>query len=97
MAGDPDAFYDPYTDFVILPSKEVEIEDDKEKAISIVGSSLDMDEIHTDPSQHRVHVPIVSTNSDFCFIHQCDNFFRIVRFFCLFTCKSGFPAFLPFG
>jgi hypothetical protein len=25
MAGDPDPFYDPYTDFVILPSKEVEI------------------------------------------------------------------------
>jgi hypothetical protein len=74
MAGDPDPFYDPYTDFVILPSTEVEIEDDKEKTISIVGSSLDTDEIHTDPSQHRVHVPIVSTSTDFCFIHQSDNF-----------------------
>ncbi|CAK9862736.1 unnamed protein product [Sphagnum jensenii] len=74
MAGDPDPFYDSYTDFVILPSKEVEIEDDKEKTISIIGLPLDMDEIHTDPSQHRVHVPIVSTSTDFCFIYQSDNF-----------------------
>ncbi len=74
MAGDPDPFYDPYTDFVMLPSTEVEIENDKEKTTSIVGSSLDTDEIHTDPSQHRVHVPIVSTSTDFCFIHQSDNF-----------------------
>jgi len=58
MAGDPDPFCDPYTDIVILTSTEVEIEDDKEKTISIVGSSLDMDEIHPDPSQHRVHVPL---------------------------------------
>jgi hypothetical protein len=61
-AGDPDPFYNPYTDFVILPAKEFEIEDHMEETISMTGSSLDMDD-HTGASQQGVYIATVSTGS----------------------------------
>ncbi len=93
-AGDPDPFYNPYTDFVILPAKEFEIEDHKEETISMTGSSLDMDN-HTGASQQGVYIATVSTGTASYFnVIVSLVIIRIVRFHCLFFCKSRFPGLL---
>ncbi|CAK9203673.1 unnamed protein product [Sphagnum jensenii] len=61
-AGDPDPYYNPNTDFVILPPKEFEIEEQQEETVSLAGSFLDMDDC-TGASQQGEYVATISTGS----------------------------------
>jgi hypothetical protein len=61
-AGDPDPYYSPNTDFVILPPKEFEIEEQQEETVSLAGSFLDMDDC-IGASQQGEYVATISTGS----------------------------------
>jgi hypothetical protein len=70
-AGDPDPYYSPNTDFVILPPKEFEIEEQQEETVSLAGSFLDMDDC-TGASQQGEYVATISTGTVCCFILLSD-------------------------
>jgi hypothetical protein len=70
-AGDPDPYYNPNTDFVILPPKEFEIEEHQEETVSLAGSFLDMDDC-TGASQQGEYVATISTGTICCFILLSD-------------------------